>query len=144
MTNHQDSRAELEVLAFMGHELYRQVHVELARKIGILEAYLLWDLIDNHRFFKKQGSLILVEDFGECFFYDHKKCDERLAMGEKQMLRIVKSLLEQGLIEYKLLGVPARRHFKICFSRISEISKNDSRIPKRELQNSQTGTHIYS
>ena len=123
MSENHDSIAKLQVKAFMGNRHYRRIHVDIARQIGILEAYLLEDLVDMQDYYESKNKLIHIKDFGDCFYYDHNTCDERMALGEKQMLRVIKSLVDQGLIDYQLVGIPPKRFFRINFERINEISK---------------------
>jgi len=53
---------------------------------------------------------------------------------------VVNSLKDQKLIKVVNAGVPQKRHFLIDFSAVYKLSKKNSKVPKRELWSSQTGT----
>jgi hypothetical protein len=101
---------------------YRMFHVERAKKIGILQEILLYELIDVHHCLLDRGELMSISGKEGLFFpYDYKQAKERLGISEKIFSRLIKSLCQQDLISYCLDGIPRQRKFIINYERIDEI-----------------------
>jgi len=112
---------------------YRSYNVDIARLIGVEEAIILYELVEQHKFYSKVDKLTTLEgQEGEWFYCSATRIEERTAIKEKQLLRVVKSLKSKGLIVYITAGLPAKRHFQINYEAIFKLSINDYSIPKWE------------
>lgn len=130
-----DLSQENYVLFHFGTEQYRTYNVNIAKIIGLEEAIILNDLIDQYKYFKSQNKLIQIDgEQGQWFYYSHKTCEFRTAIREESLRRIVKNLKRQNLIIYINKGVPQKRHFKLNFEEIFQLSKKDSKTVENTFQ----------
>jgi hypothetical protein len=81
----------------------------LARRIGNNAAIMYAEIIAKNEYFKEKGKLT-----ADGFFYNTiENMEEDTCLTERQQKPAIKLLMSLGLIEYKVKGQPAKRHFKI-------------------------------
>lgn len=104
-----------QLLSLLDSKNYRTFHVEIAKKLGSINAaVLLSDLIDCHQFHESKGELTSHEKHGNnWFFYTVEKCEDRTTLTERQQSSALSSLKNFNLIESANFGVPCKRHFRI-------------------------------
>jgi hypothetical protein len=85
------------------------INKALMHRLGVNEAIIYYEIVSRYSYFAKED--MLTEDG---YFYNTVD-DLQLAtaIGEKAQNSAIKKLMTLGLIDKKLKGTPARRHFKI-------------------------------
>jgi ribosome biogenesis SPOUT family RNA methylase Rps3 len=73
-------------------------------------ALLLSDLVDKHKYYEELNQL---ED--GFFQYTSEEIEKNLNISYKVQKRCIKLLVQYGLIETKLKGLPAKVNFKLLF-----------------------------
>jgi hypothetical protein len=85
---------------------------ELARRIGLKEAVLLADLISKEEYFIANG---MTDGW---FFNTAKNIEADTCLTSHQQRKAIKRLKDLGIIETKLVGIPAKQHFKIIENKL--------------------------
>ena len=86
---------------------------ELARQVGLKEAILLADLISKEEYFIANG---MIDD--GWFFNTAKNIEKDTSLTSHQQRRAIKHLKSIGIIETKVVGIPAKQHFKIIENKL--------------------------
>jgi hypothetical protein len=85
---------------------------ELARQVGLKEAVLLADLISKEEYFIANGMT------NGWFFNTAKNIEKDTSLTSHQQRKAIKSLKDLGIIETKVVGIPAKQHFKIIENKL--------------------------
>ena len=80
---------------------------QLARQVGLKEAVLLADLISKEEYFIANG---MTDGW---FFNTAKNIETDTCLTSHQQRKAIKTLKDLGIIEAKVVGIPAKQHFKI-------------------------------
>ncbi len=88
------------------------VNKQLAKQVGLKGAVLLADLISKEEYFIANG---MTDGW---FFNTAKNIEEDTCLTSHQQRKAIKRLKELGIIETKVIGVPARQHFKIMEAKL--------------------------
>jgi len=83
------------------------VNKQLAKQVGLKGAVLLADLISKEEYFIANG---MTDGW---FFNTAKNIEEDTCLTSHQQRKAIKNLKELGIIETKVVGIPAKQHFKI-------------------------------
>ena len=89
------------------------VNKELARKVGLNETVLLSDLISKEQYFIENKQI--QDGF---FFNTAKNIQADTTLTSHQQRKCIKNLKSLGIIETKLVGIPAKLHFKIIENKL--------------------------
>lgn len=85
------------------------VNKSISKHVGLMSAVVLSDLISKEQYFFRKGQL--CEDG---FFYNTADDIEKsTTLTYHQQKKCLKTLKQQGFVQTKLKGVPAKLHFKI-------------------------------
>jgi len=85
---------------------------ELARQVGLKEAVLLADLISKEEYFIANG---MTDGW---FFNTAKNIEKDTSLTSHQQRKSIKHLKSIGIIETKVVGIPAKQHFKIIENKL--------------------------
>mgnify|MGYP003121127577 CR=1 FL=1 len=85
---------------------------ELARQVGLKEAVLLADLISKEEYFIANG---ITDGW---FFNTAKNIEQDTCLTTHQQSRAIKRLEDLGILETKVVGIPAKKHFKIIENKL--------------------------
>ncbi len=85
---------------------------QLARQVGLKEAVLLADLISKEEYFIANG---MTDGW---FFNTAKNIEDDTCLTSHQQRKAIKSLKDLGIIETKVVGIPAKQHFKIIENKL--------------------------
>jgi hypothetical protein len=89
----------------------------LLKKLGPNEATILSLLIDKAYYHYTEGNLTQ-----DGFFYETiQNLERKTLLSKDEQNTVLKGLVAKGLIEVKLAGIPARRHFKILFDSVNSL-----------------------
>ena len=108
----------MDAIDFLASNNYIIVNRSLMMAIGVNESLVLGELASEYRYWKEAGKL---KD-GEWFFSTDNNLMDRLPFSRPTIQRVIAKLKEFGIIETKLMGVPAKRFFRIHPERISGVS----------------------
>ena len=82
---------------------------EIAKMFGLNEAIILSELCSKYEYWKKENKL--TED--EFFFETQETIEENTTLTPRQQRPTLKHLEDLHLIETKLVGIPAKKYFRI-------------------------------
>ena len=85
------------------------VNKNLIQAIGLNEAVLYCELLSRHFYFESRAML----DNEDCFYNTQYDLQAATGLGEKAQRTAISNLKKFKLIDMKLKGIPAKRHFKI-------------------------------
>ncbi len=110
------------------------VNKELAKQIGLNETVLLADLISKEQYFKEKEYSNY--EMGGWFFNTAKNIQDDTTLTSHQQRKAVKNLKSLGIIETKLIGIPAKQHFKINENKLlsyftTSYSKSEQQVVKK-------------
>jgi len=88
------------------------VNKQLAKQVGLKGAVLLADLISKEEYFIANG---MTDGW---FFNTAKNIEDDTCLTSHQQRKAIKSLKELGIIETKVVGIPAKQHFKIIENKL--------------------------
>jgi hypothetical protein len=88
------------------------VNKELARQVGLKGAVLLADLISKEEYFISKG---MTDGW---FFNTAKNIEKDTCLTSHQQRKAIKKLKELGILETKVVGIPAKQHFKIIENKL--------------------------
>ena len=89
------------------------VNKKLAKKIGLHETVLLADLISKEQYFIENNQIQ-----NGWFFNTAKNIQEDTSLTAHQQRKAIKKLKSLGITETKLVGIPAKLHFKIIENKL--------------------------
>ena len=92
------------------------VNKSLAKQIGLNESVLLADLISKEEYFADNEQLI-----DGWFFNTSKNIENDTTLTSHQQRKAIKKLADLEIIEVKLIGIPAKQHFKVHELRLLEF-----------------------
>ena len=88
------------------------VNKQLAKQVGLKGAVLLADLISKEEYFMANG---MTDGW---FFNTAKNIEDDTCLTSHQQRKAIKSLKDLGVIETKVVGIPAKQHFKIIENKL--------------------------
>jgi len=88
------------------------VNKELAKQVGLKSAVLLADLISKEEYFISKG---MTDGW---FFNTAKNIESDTSLTSHQQRKAIKNLKDLGVIETKVVGIPAKQHFKIIENKL--------------------------
>ena len=110
------------------------VNKKLAKEIGLLEVVLLADLISKEEYFIDNQQLI-----DGWFFNTAKNIQADTTLTSHQQRKCIKNLKELGIIETKLVGIPAKQHFRISENKLlSYFTTSYSKTAQQDVKKTQT------
>jgi len=103
---------------------------ELARQVGLKEAVLLSDLISKEEYFIAKG---MTDGW---FFNTAKNIEQDTCLTRHQQSRTIKRLEDLGILETKVVGIPAKKHFKIIENKLlsyfnTSFKESDKQVFKK-------------
>ena len=110
------------------------VNKELARKVGLNETVLLSDLISKEQYFIENKQI--QDGF---FFNTAKNIQADTTLTSHQQRKCIKNLKSLGIIETKLVGIPAKLHFKIIENKLlNYFNTSYLKSEQQEVKKTQT------
>jgi hypothetical protein len=101
-----DSKLIIDLLRSDGSII---VNKKLAKKLGLYESVMYSELLSRYKYFSDKDQLT-SDGF---FFNTVYDLENATSIGERAQRTAIKGLVEKGLIEYKVQGIPPKRYFKI-------------------------------
>jgi len=116
----------------LSQSAYLVVNKEIARVVGLNATVLLADLISKEGYFTERKGLV-----DGMFFNTYKNIQLDTTLTEGKQKTAIQMLRDKGLITTRLMGMPAKTHFKIHENKILEIL-NLCSVKKDELVTGKT------
>lgn len=92
----------------------------LIKNVGLEAGFLFSTLVDFENYLISQGKI----ESGSWFYAGRDSLEEQTTLSAHKQKQAEKILLEAGLIEIKLKGVPAKNHYSICSDQVLKIFEN--------------------
>jgi len=107
------------------------VNKQLAKQVGLKGAVLLADLISKEEYFISNG---MTDGW---FFNTAKNIEADTCLTTHQQRKAIKKLKELGIIETKVIGIPAKQHFKIIENKLlsffnTSLEEIDKQVCKKQ------------
>ena len=95
------------------------INKKLIQLVGLIGAAVYSELASRYHYFKDRGRLT-----SEGYFFNTKEdLEEATGVTRRQQDTAVKELTEMGIIEMKVMGIPASRHFRFTDKNLKRISE---------------------
>lgn len=107
----------------------------LAHAIGLNEAVIYASLVAKFAYYNANDLL----DNDGYFYSTADDLQESTSLTRRQQDKVIKSLAEKGLIDAKLKGLPAKRHFKVFYDGIALQALIQTGLTKCENLKSKNG-----
>lgn len=111
----------MDVIDLLACDNYLIVNRDLMKLLGVAEALLLGELASEHRYWGKAGKLVE----GEWFFSTNENLEERIPFSRPTIKKAADKLEGLGIIESRLAGTPAKKHYRINTSQLEKFFKQD-------------------
>lgn len=111
----------MDVIDLLACDNYLIVNRDLMKLLGVAEALLLGELASEHRYWKKAGKLV----DGEWFFSTNENLEERIPFSRPTIKKAADTLESLGIIESRLAGTPAKKHYRINTLQLEKFFKQD-------------------
>jgi uncharacterized phage protein (TIGR02220 family) len=107
----------MNILELLSSNSYLTVNKALARKVGLEAAALFADLAGSQLYWNNQKEL----EYSEWFFRTREQIEEQTTLSSKTQLRCIKILVDAGLVQTKLKGLPAVTHYLIAQQEVTNL-----------------------
>lgn len=141
-------------LSFLNNESFQMYNRNVAKHCkSINAAIILSELINRYEYHFDRDELTSHEKYGEGWFYfTIDKCEERTCLTRREQDTALKILKSEGLIEWSVFGLPAKRYFKVNEEKIlaifglsknlSSMSKTNKLVYTKQTNRTQEPIHI--
>lgn len=112
---------------------------QLAKTLGLHEAIILGELCAEFEYWKNSCGLT-----GEGYFFSTiENIEKNTTLSEKQQRNAISNLVSANILETKLIGLPAKKHFKINEKEIFKFLQNceTSSVKTTELDTTKLPTN---
>lgn len=108
----------MDAIDYLASDNYVIVNRDLMLAVGVNESLVLGELASEYRYWRNANKL---KD-GAWFFSTDDNLEARLPFSKPTVRRAIDRLKELGVVETKLMGVPAKRFFKVVVNKIPGCS----------------------
>jgi hypothetical protein len=116
-----------DTLFWLYADNYRTYNVHVARKLGsIYAAILLSEIASRYKYHKEKHELEIDSEGNGWFYFTQEEIERRTTMSRKQQDTALEILVSKGLIEKKVMGLPAKRFFRLKADEINKFFEEES------------------
>lgn len=112
-----NSKIAIEAFRSTGH---LTINKALTAKFGLLKAGVISNYVDKHEYFESRTA-----EFDSWFYLRHSDIISQLGIKETTVIKLKKELIEEGIIETKMRGAPAKEFIRIDFDALTNIIFTD-------------------
>ena len=94
------------------------VNKRLIRGVGLVEAVVYSELASRYCYFRDRGKL----SEGDYFFNTKEDLEEATGATRRQQDSAIKTLVSMKLMEMKVMGIPATRHFRFTNANLNKLT----------------------
>jgi hypothetical protein len=117
----------MDVIDLLANDNYIIANKTVAKTYGLEEAILLGELASEYKYWVRR------EELKDGYFYSTiENVKENTTLSDKRQRSALTTLKEAGIVEVKLMGIPAKRYIKIHVEQLFPLLLNN------ECQNSET------
>lgn len=106
----------MDIIDLLAFDNYIIVNKDLMVAVGITEAMLLGELASEFRYWRKAGKL----DDG-WFYSTCENLEDKLPFSRPTIKKATDHLEETGILETKLMGMPAKKYYRINSSQLEKF-----------------------
>jgi hypothetical protein len=122
----------------LGQHAHWNINKRLAKRVGIEAALLLSDLISKREYFIGNKDLKI----NDWFFNTAENIELDTTLTPHKQREAIKTLSEQGFLEVKLMGIPAKNHFKVNdIQLLKYLTTSDEDLEQQEVKNIDTNNN---
>lgn len=100
----------------LNHGNFLRVNKKCIKKIGLINACVLSNFMDNYKYHEKHTS-----DFDGWFHYSYEWQMSTLNLKKNTLLEAIRTLLKEKLMERKKQGMPAKFYYQLNFESIAKL-----------------------
>jgi hypothetical protein len=124
-------------LFLLNGDEFRLYNISVARFLGDIHAAIIFtELVSSRKHYSNENKLYEDEKNGDgWFFRTQEKIEERTCLTRKNQDHAIKILLDKGWIDKIVVGLPAKRYFKINDDKVLEglnLSNKHSSLSKTD------------
>ena len=110
----------MDIIDLLANDNFIIANKTVAKTFGLDEAILLGELASEYRYWLKQGGL------KDGYFYSTiENVKDNTTLSDKRQRSALTALKNAGLVEVKLMGLPAKRYIKINRKQVSQFIDNN-------------------
>lgn len=106
----------MDIIDLLAFDNYIIVNKDLMAAIGVVEAMLLGELASEFKYWRKAGKL---ED--GWFYSTCENLEDKLPFSRPTIKKATDRLEEIGILETKLMGMPAKKYYRIIPSQLEKF-----------------------
>lgn len=120
----------MNILKLIASDSFITVNKEVIKKVGLVEAVILGELASEFDYWTKNNGI--TED--GYFFSTIENIEDKTTLSEHQQRKALNTLKENGIIDIKVKGLPAKRYIKINESAILALFEDNAKeeVPQEE------------
>lgn len=107
----------MSILGLIASRNFIAVNKTLIKAFGLEEAIILGELASEYQYWVERGEI----DSEGYFYSTVENVENNTTIKEKRQRAALNNLIEAGVIEMKLKGIPAKRHIKIKAEQLTPI-----------------------
>lgn len=136
------------ILDLLDSGSFRTYQIPVARYLGSVNAaIMLSELINRHKYHHSREELIhCPKNGGNWFYYTVEMGTERTFLSDREQATAIKTLIEKNIVEARVFGLPAKRHFRLKIDKIATAFGNSksksSYAENAELDTTKAQNHI--
>jgi hypothetical protein len=122
----------------LGQHAHWNINKRLAKKVGIEAALLLSDLISKREYFIINKDISITD----WFFNTAENIEMDTLLTPHKQREAIKLLIEHNFLEVKLMGIPAKNHFKVNDIQLLKfLTTRNEEIKQQEVKNFDTNNN---
>lgn len=113
---------EETILKLISSNCYGIYNKEIAKKLGLETAIILGELASEYDYYKKKNEL----DEEGWFYSTTENIEENTTLNYYYQKKAIDDLINKGILEQKLKGIPAKRYFRFNLENVKKIFEDNN------------------
>lgn len=109
----------MSILHLIASDGFISVNKTFIKLLGLDAAVILGELASEHNYWEREGKLK-----AEFFYSTAENLEENTGLSRHQQTKAINKLIEVGIIEVRLMGIPSKKYFKINKENLLEVVKS--------------------
>lgn len=106
----------MEIIDLLSQDNYLMYNIKIASTLGVYEAIIIGELARKHNYWRLKDGL--TDGF---FFITQEDIKKDTGLSEYQQRTAIKSLVNEGVLEVKKVGLPSKNYYKILNDKLLNI-----------------------
>lgn len=103
----------ISLIQLLAGNNFLQVNRTLCKNLGAITAIILSEMCSMYVYLSERKGLSKINGTSDWFYLTIDEIEEKLGITRKQQDAAIEKLVDTGLLEYKVTGLPAKRYFRI-------------------------------